>query len=162
MFLFHSEKVQGSVVPNDRIDLEKLCRSWYEIAAIKTWMTRAMTHTVVTYTQDGAGGLLVDNKYRQKNAQNEVQSKITFPHPEKAKMKQSFPMLGGLLVPSIDMWIWELDEDYEWMVLGSAKPDQCWVLASTPALDDAVYEKILEKCREKGIHVKNLEKTDQQ
>eukprot|EP01124_Arcella_intermedia_P022420 TRINITY_DN3325_c0_g1_i1.p1 TRINITY_DN3325_c0_g1~~TRINITY_DN3325_c0_g1_i1.p1 ORF type:complete len:163 (-),score=29.30 TRINITY_DN3325_c0_g1_i1:23-511(-) len=162
MFLFRSEKVQGTVVPNDRIDIEKLCRPWYEIAALKTWMTRSMTHTVVTYTQDGAGGLLVDNKYRQNNAQSEVQAKITFPHPEKAKMKQAFPMLGGLIVPSIDMWIWELDEGYEWMVLGGANVDQCWVMGAAPVLGEGVYEKILEKCKGRGIKVEDLEKTNQQ
>jgi apolipoprotein D and lipocalin family protein len=73
-----------------------------------------------------------------------------------AKLKVSFfwPFAG-------DYWILELGRDYEYAVVGDESRKYLWILSRTAQMDDAVYNGLLERARDRGFDISKLEKVPQ-
>jgi apolipoprotein D and lipocalin family protein len=71
-----------------------------------------------------------------------------------AKIKVSFfwPFSG-------DYWIIDLEENYEYAVVGHPSRKYLWILSRTPEMDDVTYNLILEKLRIQFYIVSKLMKT---
>jgi apolipoprotein D and lipocalin family protein len=54
-----------------------------------------------------------------------------------------------------------LDENYQYAVIGEPNRDYLWILSRTKTMDDATYQKILERVKEQGYDVNKLVKTKQ-
>jgi lipocalin len=55
----------------------------------------------------------------------------------------------------------ELDEDYQYVMLGSSSPKYFWILSRTPQMEPSVYEMLLEKARKRGYNLEKLVKVQQ-
>ena len=55
----------------------------------------------------------------------------------------------------------ELDENYQYAMIGSKSPKYFWILSRTPQMDPATYDRLLEKARIRGYNLDKLYKVPQ-
>ncbi|MDO8927684.1 MAG: lipocalin family protein [Bacteroidota bacterium] len=52
----------------------------------------------------------------------------------------------------------ELDENYQYAMIGSSSDRYFWILSRTPQMEPTIYEMLLEKARKRGYNLAKLEK----
>ena len=55
-----------------------------------------------------------------------------------------------------DYFIMELDENYQWALIGSSSDKYLWILSRTPQIDESVKNYILEKAKSRGYDTSKL------
>jgi lipocalin len=55
-----------------------------------------------------------------------------------------------------DYFILELEENYQWAVIGSSSANYLWILSRTPQLDPATQNHILELIKKRGYNTDKL------
>ena len=144
----------------DEVDLDQYIGTWYEIASYPQFFQRRCTGTTATYRLREDGLIEVENRcFRDSLDGREIvaNGRARVPNPsQSAKLEVSFfgPFWG-------DYWVIDLDEQYEYAVVGSPSRDSLWILSRTPAMEEEVYLGILERLRAQGYTLDELEKTIQ-
>ncbi len=143
------------------VDLQRYAGKWYEIASYPAPFQAGCTGTTAEYTprDDGKIGVLnTCNQDRLDGPVNSIQGTARVADPAtNAKLKVSFfwPFEG-------DYWIIELDEEYQWAVVGEPSRQFLWILSRTPTMDEALYESILSRLPDKGYDPARLQRTVQE
>lgn len=143
-------------VPN--VDLEKYAGKWFEIASFPQSFQKGCNCTTAEYTLHEKGYVIVENRCN-KDSVNGKQSYIKGKaFVEKgsgnAKLKVQFfwPFKGKY-------WIIDLADDYSYAVVSNPSKKYLWILSRTAAMDNAVYQQILERLESKGFNLSKLQKT---
>ncbi|GAB3193849.1 apolipoprotein D and lipocalin family protein [Pontibacter aydingkolensis] len=142
------------------VDLNKYTGRWYEIASLPQRFTKGCHCVYAEYTLNPSGYVEVYNYCRKGGTNGEVKdiSGKAFPveGSDNSRLKVQFfwPFKG-------DYWILELDPEYKHVLVGSPDRESLWILSRTPALDDAVYNLMVQQAKSKGFPVEQLEKMDQ-
>ena len=55
----------------------------------------------------------------------------------------------------------ELDESYQWAMIGSSSPNYFWILSRTPSMDSELYASLLDNARKRGYDLEQLIKVEQ-
>jgi apolipoprotein D and lipocalin family protein len=147
------------VVP--RVDLNRYMGTWYEIASYPNSFQRGCTATKATYVLRDDGKVNVLNECRRGSLEGELTTargtaKVV-DGTTNAKLKVTFfwPFYGGY-------WIIDLGEAYDYAVVGHPSRKYLWVLSRSPSMDEASYNRILERLAAKqGYDVTKLVKTIQ-
>ena len=50
----------------------------------------------------------------------------------------------------------ELDDDYQWAVIGSKSDKYLWILSRTPQMDPSIYKDLLDRLIKRGYDVSKL------
>lgn len=79
---------------------------------------------------------------------------------ESAKWINVNPIVGSLAARA-DYYIIFVGDNYEWSVVGSRNRNNLYILTREKTLDDAIYNKLLEKAKGLGFDVTKVEKTNQ-
>jgi apolipoprotein D and lipocalin family protein len=58
-----------------------------------------------------------------------------------------------------DYWIFELDPDYQWVLVSEPKREYLWVLSRSPQMSANTYQALLNKLSAQGFDLKRLERT---
>lgn len=146
------------VVPS--VDLKRYAGTWYEIARYPNRFQRSCSGEVTAnYTLRPDGRISVLNQCRTgKGAIKSAKGKARLASDKgpNTKLKVSFfwPFYGNY-------WIIELDENYEWAVIGEPGRDYLWILNRKPRMDGALYNSLLEKIRGQGYDTDRLVRTKQ-
>jgi apolipoprotein D and lipocalin family protein len=141
-----------------RVDIERYMGKWYEIASFPQWFQKGCVATAATYTLRNDGAVDVLNQCREKTLDGkEKRAKGKAWVVEKksnAKLKVRFfwPFSG-------DYWIIDLDDNYQYAVVGHPKRNYLWILSRTPQLDQEVYDRILTRLRDLHYDLTPLQKT---
>jgi apolipoprotein D and lipocalin family protein len=141
------------------VDLNRYIGTWYEIARYPNRFQRDCADSVTaTYSFRDDGKIKVvnqcrkaDGKIKSATGKAKIQDKKT-----NAKLKVSF-----FWIFYGNYWIIDLDENYQYAVIGEPNRDYLWILSRTKTMDDATYQKILERIKEQGYDVNKLVKTKQ-
>jgi apolipoprotein D and lipocalin family protein len=142
------------------VDLQRYLGTWYEIANFPQSFQRGCTATTATYTLRADGDIDVLNRCRkgaldgkEKSAHGRARVVDGATH---AKLKVSFfrPFWG-------DYWIIDLADDYSYAVVGHPGRDYLWILARTPAMDDATYRGIVSRLESQHYETSRLVRTSQ-
>jgi len=148
-----------------RVDLERYAGTWYELARLPNRLQEQCAGDVsATYTPNADGSVGMVNRCRKGNGEmehSEGQATRAPGDTSGAKMKvtflpgwlQWFPLGRG------DYWVVMLDPEYRYAVVSEPGRTFMWVLARTPAMDEAVYESIMDKLRFAGYPVDQLVRT---
>ncbi|UCD28297.1 MAG: lipocalin family protein [Planctomycetota bacterium] len=142
------------------VDLTRYIGKWYEIASYPAPFQAGCVATFAEYSLREDGKIRVvnccldrslDGPERRVEGVARVVDEQT-----NAKLKVSFfwPFEG-------DYWIIDLDEDYQWVVVGEPSRRYLWILSRTPDLDDAIYQDILSRLPDKNYDPAGLVKTQQ-
>jgi apolipoprotein D and lipocalin family protein len=144
----------------DRVDLERYLGKWYEIASYPAWFQKGCAGSTAEYSLLSDGKIRVVNQCRKnsldgplKESKGKAEVADTATN---AKLKVWFfwPFKGNY-------WIIELDDNYQWAVVGEPSRKYLWILSRTPLMEEAVYEGILDRLPQKGYDPAGLRRTAQ-
>jgi apolipoprotein D and lipocalin family protein len=139
------------------VDLSRYVGKWYEIASFPQRFQEGCTATTATYTLRTDGEIDVLNQCRKPTPTGEedrAEGRARVVDKSGAKLEVSFfrPFWG-------DYWVIQLDEGYQWAVVGHPGRDYLWILARAPALPPETYDAILARLREQRYDTARLVRT---
>lgn len=144
-------KMNNSTVKE--LDLQRYLGTWYEIARFDHRFERGLQGATATYSMRDDGKIKVLNQ-GFKNGLNgklsvaEGKAKLT---DEPGKLKVSFFWFFYA-----DYYVMELDENYQWALIGSKSDKYLWILSRTPQLADNVKNLILHHATKRGYDTSKL------
>ncbi len=145
--------IDKSVV--DNLDIDKYLGKWYEIARFNHSFERNLVGVTATYSKDKNGKIKVVNagyKHSFDGKRSEAVGKAKIPNENNsAKLKVSF-----FLFFYGDYFVLELDDNYNWALIGSSSDKYLWILSRKPVMDDALYNNLLDKLTNRGYDVSKL------
>ena len=141
------------------VDLQRYGGMWYEIARYPNKLQKqCVGNTTATYNFKADGDLGVVNKCLTKDGRIEdtIGTAKVVDKQTNAKLKGSFAWFS-----SASYWVIDLDENYQYAVVGNPDRKYLWILSRTPEMKDATYQKILRRIEIAGYNPAKLEKTPQ-
>jgi lipocalin len=139
------------------LDLNRYLGTWYEIARFPHSFEKDLVGVTATYSLRDDGKIRVINQGYKNTLDGELsvaEGKAKIPNKlEPAKLKVSF-----FWIFYGDYNVLELDENYQYVMIGSSSPKYFWILSRTPQMDSATYEMLLEKARKRGYNLDKLVK----
>jgi len=142
------------------VDMNRYLGKWYEIASYPAWFQKGCTGSTADYSRLPDGRIRVVNRCYKKSLDGTLKTskgKAEVVDPKtNARLKVTFfwPFKG-------DYWIIDLDDDYQWAVVGVPSRKYLWILSRTPTLDGKVYDGILRRVIENGYDPTRLNLTVQ-
>lgn len=161
----NDQKRLPEVVPS--VDLARYMGTWYEIARMPfRYQEQCAGDVTATYTLNDDGTVKVVNRCRTADGGwDEAVGKARQANDDgpSTKLEVRFAPAWLSFLPFVwgNYWIIDLADDYSYSVVGEPGREYLWILSRTPQMDDAVYQKILEKIREQGYDPGSLIKTKQ-
>jgi len=139
-------------VPN--VELTRYMGVWYEIARLDHFFQKGCLGSTATYVLKPDGEVEVLNRCvnEKDHSMREAKGRAWLAAPgDNSRLKVSFfwPF-------RTDYWIIDLGKEYEYAVVGDPDRKYLWVLSRTPAMDDAVYKKILDSAAAQGFAIDRL------
>lgn len=141
------------IVPH--LDLKRYVGRWYEIASFPQRFQKGCIDSRADYRFRDDGDIEVLNSCLKDGKIDTAKGKAwVVDRTTNAKLKVSFfwPFRG-------DYWIIELGKDYEYAVVSAPSMKYLWVLAREPKMDEAQYEAIIGRLKERGFDISRLQRT---
>lgn len=131
-----------------KVDINKYKGTWYEIARFEHFFEKGCKNVTATYELIENDEIRVINRCTMiKDGKKAEAIGTAYSNDEtNSKLKVSFfrPFYG-------DYWIIELDEDYQYALVGSPNREYLWILSRTKKIDELIKEKLIKKAEEKGF-----------
>ncbi|HET9952660.1 MAG TPA: lipocalin family protein [Candidatus Eisenbacteria bacterium] len=127
------------------VDLARYAGLWHEVAKIPNrFQKQCARGATATYALREDGLIDVVNRCVKKDGTEDGVKGVAkiVDKATNAKLKVSFVSFLGWRPFWGDYWIIGLDEEYEWVVVGTPDRKYGWILARTPALDAGSREKV--------------------
>ena len=163
LLIFCGTKTNSQVIDKTTVkelNLNRYLGTWYEIARFPHSFEKNMVGVTATYSQRDNGKIRVLNEGFKKTLDGKktrAEGKAKIPNKkEPGKLKVSF-----FLNFYADYYVMELDENYQYAMIGSSSDKYFWILSRTPQMDAKTYEMLLEKARQRGYNLKKLIKVPQ-
>ena len=132
----------------DFVDLEKYSGKWYEVASIPKNFQKGCSNTTAEYSRGKRGNITVINTCTVNGKQNRGKATAFIADKSsnsKLKVQFFWPFRG-------DYWIIELDENYEYAVVGSPDRESLWILSRHPYISPVVLEELFDKIENKHLY----------
>ena len=159
-----SAKIQETMIDKTvvkELDLNKYLGTWYEIARYNHRFERGLVGVTANYSIRKDGKIKVLNSGYKKSLDgkfSQATGKAFVPDPEldPGKLKVSFfwNFYG-------DYFVLDLDENYQWAIVGSSSDKYLWILSRTPQLELDIYNELTDKIKSRGYDVSQLIKVEQ-
>ena len=144
----------------ENVDLARYAGTWYEIARYPNGFEEGCTGVTAEYTVREDGTVRVVNTCRESTLDGPVWQIEGF--AESADATTNAKLTVYFFFPfGAPYWIIELDEDYQYAVVGEPSRSFLWILSRTPTLDAATYQSILDGLPAQGYDPGRLELTPQ-
>lgn len=146
-----SMKVNNSTVKE--LDIHRYMGKWYEIARYDHRFERGMTHVFTEYSLKDDGKIRVVNQGIKDGKPKSVEGKGKQPNPKEypGRLKVSF-----FLWFYSDYYIMELDDNYQYAIVGSSSDDYLWILSRTPEMPKEQLDMLLENIAQRGYDLSKL------
>lgn len=146
-----SGKMDNSTVTE--LDLQRYLGTWYEIARFDHRFERGLVGVTATYSLREDGKIKVVNQGYENSLDGKLsiaegRAKLT---NEPGKLKVSF-----FWIFYADYFVLELDENYQWALIGSSSDKYLWILSRTTKLEDNVKNLILHHAAKRGYDTSKL------
>jgi len=139
------------------LDLNRYLGTWYEIARFPHSFEKNLVGVTATYSLREDDKIKVLNQGYKNSFDGELsvaEGKAKINNKlEPGKLKVSF-----FWIFYADYNVLELDENYQYVMIGSSSDKYFWILSRTPKMAPEVYEMLLEKARKRGYNLAKLEK----
>lgn len=139
------------------LDLKRYMGTWYEIARIENRFEQGMTAVKAQYRLMDDGSVEVINTGTCPIT-NDRKVSVGMAH---ATSKPGQFKVSFMKVFSADYNVLELDENYDWALVGSSSPTYLWVLSRRPSLSADVLENLRIRAQERGYDIEQLIMVDQ-
>lgn len=144
----------------ESVDIQRYLGKWYEIALLPNRFEEGCYCTTAEYSLIDEETIRVINSCNKESADGKLdQAKgkafvVEGSNNSKLKVQFFWPFKG-------DYWILELDEDYQYVLVGSPSRKYLWILARTPQLDLDVIDRLLTSAEQKGFDTSKIIYADQ-
>ena len=129
----------------DKVDIQKYKGTWYEIARFEHFFEKGCKNVSATYEIKDNGKIKVINKCTKikDGEKKEATGEAYAVDSTNSKLKVSFfkPFYG-------DYWIIDLDENYNYALVGSPNREYLWILSRTKTISKEIKNSILNKLPE--------------
>lgn len=163
LFIFNSCKSQNKMIDKttaNNFNIEKYLGKWYEIARYDHSFERGLVGVTAHYSYYEDGKIKVVNSGFKKTLngkKSEVIGKAKIPDKNiPSKIKVSFFWFFYA-----DYFVLELDDNYQWAIVGSNSDKYLWILSRTPQLDNKTYTELLNNITKRGYNATKLIKVEQ-
>ena len=163
LLIFSCTKTNSQMIDQTTVkelDLNRYLGTWYEIARFPHSFEKNLVGVTATYSLRDDGKIEVLNQGYKNTLDGEKSKavgKAKIPNKlEPGKLKVSF-----FWIFYADYYVLELDENYQYAMIGSSSDKYFWILSRTPKMDPVIYEMLLEKARKRGYNLSKLEKVPQ-
>ena len=160
--VFAEEQPELTVV--EEVDLVRYLGKWYEIAHIPVWFQKGCTGgTTAEYTPLKDSFVNVTNRCcdEEGNVKEAKGRAWVVDKNQPGKLKVSFFSIFGLWLFGGKYWIIDLDENYQYSVIGHPNREIGWILSRTPTLPDEILKGIAERLKDKGYDFSKFKMTNQ-
>lgn len=148
------------------VDLKRYSGKWFEVARYPNkFQKQCVGNTTATYNLQPNNTIEVINECVTKDGTVDTakgKARIA-DESSKAKLEVRFAPSVLSFISSVwgDYWIIDLDENYNYAVVGDPKREYFWILSRAPEMNDATYQNILRRAEEKGFNPAKVIKTPQ-
>jgi len=156
---------ETSLVPVSELEVKRYLGTWYDVASFPQTFQEGCHCTTATYELRNDGDISVLNRCRKDavdGEKSEATARAYIPDPaEPGKLKVEFfwPFAA-------DYWVVDLGDEaaepYSHAVVSEPGQQYLWILSRTSAMDQQVYDAILERLGDVGFALDRLDKTPQQ
>jgi apolipoprotein D and lipocalin family protein len=143
-----------------RVDLGRFMGDWYVIASIPTFIERGAHNAVESYRLDADGTIATTFAFRAGSFDGETKRYT----PRGFVLDRASNALWGMQFVwpiKADYRIVYLAEDYSQTVIAREKRDYVWIMARTPSIPDADYERLLKLVASLGYDPALVQKVPQ-
>ncbi len=143
------------------VDLARYAGTWYEIARLPMWFQRRCVDSKAVYTARSDGKIQVHNEcVTDKGNTDRADGLATVVDTKtNARLNVVFDNWFARLFGSSDegnYWILDLDAEYRAALVGTPDRQYLWILARSPQLDEATFERLVLKGGDLGYPVDKL------
>lgn len=145
----------------NQVDLSKFMGRWYVIAAIPTFIETKAYNAVESYALNPDGTIATTFTYHQGSFDGPLKSY----HPKgfvKADSNNAQWGMQFIWPIKAEYLITYLDADYKQTIVSRNARDYVWIMARTPEISDADYEKLTAMVSAQGYDLSQLRKVPQQ
>jgi apolipoprotein D and lipocalin family protein len=144
----------------DRVDLARYMGPWYVIAAIPTFIETKAYNGLETYRLDPNGSIDTvftfneggfEGPAKRYNPRGFVQDTV---NNSTWGMQFIWPFKAEFLIT-------HLNADYTQTVIGRNKRDYVWIMARTPEIPEADYQRLLDELKTQGYDLTKIRKVPQ-
>ena len=142
------------------VDLKKYAGKWYEIASYPQKFQKGCHCTTAEYTLSEKGYVIVENRCNRDSVngkQSYIKGKaFVVKNSGNAKLRVQFfwPFKGKY-------WIIDLADDYSYAVVSHPNKKYLWILSRSTKIDDATYQQIIFRLKERRFDLSKLQITQQ-
>jgi apolipoprotein D and lipocalin family protein len=154
------------VGPISTVELSRYVGRWYEIARFPNhFEEKCVGHATADYRILPDDAIEVVNRCRTASGDIDlaVGEARVVDKDTNAKLQVRFAPSWLSWLPWVwnDYWILELDDAYTVATVGSPNRDTLWILARTPTIPEADYERRVDNATKQGFDTSKLVKTQQ-
>lgn len=136
-----------------RLDVPHYMGRWYEIARFENYFEKGMTHVTATYTLQSDGKINVLSEGLKGGVLKKAYGKGKQPDPNNNPGKLKVAFCWRFYA---DYYIFELDENYQYALVGSSSDKYLWILSRNKELSDIVRKDLIGKIKERGFDSSKL------
>lgn len=135
------------------LDVNRFMGSWYEIARYEHSFEKGMTHVKANYSLLPDGTIRVLNSGMKNGKKKEIEGKA---RKKKDSNSNSKLEVSFFLWFYSDYFVFELDDNYQYAVIGSSSDNYLWILSRTPQLPQSTINDLLIKIKKRGYDTSKL------
>lgn len=135
------------------LDVNRFMGSWYEIARYEHSFEKGMTHVKANYSLLPDGTIRVLNSGMKNGKKKEIEGKA---RKKKGSNSNSKLEVSFFLWFYSDYFVFELDDNYQYAVIGSSSDKYLWILSRTPQLPQSIINDLLIKIKKRGYDTSKL------
>lgn len=135
------------------LDVNRFMGSWYEIARYEHSFEKGMTHVKANYSLLPDGTIRVLNSGMKNGKKKEIEGKAI---KKKGSNSNSKLEVSFFLWFYSDYFVFELDDNYQYAVIGSSSDKYLWILSRTPQLPQSTINDLLIKIKKRGYDTSKL------
>jgi apolipoprotein D and lipocalin family protein len=148
----------------DALDLDRYAGRWYEVAKFPNRFQAACADsTTAEYTRLDARTIRVVNRCRRADGswmEAEGRARLADAEGPASRLEVRFAPAWLSFLPFVwgDYWVLDRTDDYRAALVGTPDRDYLWILARTPALDAATYDRLVATAAAQGFDVARIER----
>lgn len=147
-----------------RVDLDRLLGIWFEVARLPNLEAdgpgQHSVNVTATYAKRPDGTLTVQTvgcNAKARMRRSEVTGTVHPADPSGSKLiLRFFKLIRG------DLWVIGLDPDYRWVLTGTPSRRRLWLIARTPRIEAADYDRAMAIAAAQGFDAARVRRTEQE
>ena len=145
----------------DYVDIERFMGDWYVIANIPTFIEKGATNAIESYKLGNKGVIETTFTFYQDSPDGEkkIYRPKGFIYDTETNAEWRMQFIWPFKMPFL---IIDLDDDYQYTVIGYPSRKYVWIMARESKLSDEVYDSILSDLAEIGYDISQVNKIPQQ